>query len=323
MKVAIVTGAAGFIGSHLLEALLELPAYDEIITIDAMTYAANVTWIRSLVSDRLTCVEDTILNFESALKEHLGQVGLMGDGLDIYHLAAESHVDRSIKGAADFISTNVLGTQRILEALRLYWPQAHLIHISTDEVYGPTEITHRALEDTPLKPKNPYSASKAAAEHFVAAYVNTYGLRATILRLCNQYGPRQHAEKLIPTLVRRAIQGASLPLYGNGMQVREWLYVKDGVRAILIAAALKHQGLEIFNIGSGLYRTNLEMAKAILDLIPGSDIAFIEDRPGHDFCYSVNCHKFMTLTGWKPQITLQEGLITTVETLKSSTPVGW
>jgi dTDP-glucose 4,6-dehydratase len=235
-------------------------------------------------------------------------------GLDaVVHLAAETHVDRSIENAAPFLWTNVVGTQVILEAVRRF-KVPRFVHISTDEVYGSAPPEASFDEAAPLRPSSPYSASKAGADLLVLSYVHTFGVPAVILRCTNNFGPYQFPEKLIPLMIAEALEDRPLPVYGDGRQMRDWIYVEDFCRAIHIALRAGRPG-EVYNVAAGQPRTNLEVIRRILNLLgkPESLITFVQDRPGHDRRYALDSSKFRSETGWKPRWSFEEALARTVE----------
>ncbi len=300
----LVTGGAGFIGSNFVHYLLEQTEH-QVITLDALTYAGDRANLDDLPdSSRHEFVEGDICNTE-----------LVQDLLEradaVVNFAAESHVDRSIEGADAFVSTNVQGTQTLLEAAT-ETSLERFVHLSTDEVYG--EIAEGAFdEDDPLRPRNPYAASKASADLVARSYHVTHQVPTVIVRPSNNYGPRQHQEKLIPKLIQRATAGKSLPIYGDGTNVREWTYVRDNCRAIEL---LSRKGIpgEIYNIGSGIEHENIEVARQIVDTVDASPdlIEFVEDRPAHDQRYALHTEKIESL-GWKPMWSFENGLRQTID----------
>lgn len=299
----LVTGGAGFIGSNFVRHLLNETDH-KVTTVDALTYAgsrANLDGV--LEQDRLEFVHGDIRNEDLV-------TDLVGDSDAVVHFAAQSHVDRSIKSAKEFVSTNVGGTQTLLDAMK-GTDLKRYVHLSTDEVYG--EIESGAYTETDLlSPRNPYAATKAGADHLVRSYYITHDVPAIILRPSNNFGPRQHAEKLIPKLIKNAAAGENLPLYGDGTNRREWLYVKDTCRAI---GTVLDSGIcgETYNVGGGHELSNFEVAERIVDAL-GADkdlIEFVEDRPGHDQRYSIDASKLRDL-GWEPQWSFEDGLNETI-----------
>lgn len=280
----LVTGGAGFIGSNFVISLtkgdLELP-YSQISVLDRLTYASNIDFIQPLINTaKVNFIEGDICDSE-----------LISDLISthdvVVNFAAETHVDNSIVDATQFVQSNILGVQTILTALKNY-PTVRMLQISTDEVYG--SIAKGSWDEkSPLQPNSPYSASKAAADLLIQAAHKTHNLDVLITRCSNNYGPRQHFEKLIPKLIQRALENKSLPLYGNGENIREWIYVLDHCKAIAWVIKNGKSG-EIYNVGSSNEYSNIQIAKSILEKISSSQsqIKFIEDRPGHDFRYSLN-----------------------------------
>ncbi len=298
----IVTGGAGFLGSAFVRLLARERPNWEITVLDRLTYAGDLRRLRGI---SFHFVHGDILD-QSLL------AGLIVDHDAIVHFAAETHVDRSIARPVDFIRTNVLGTQTLLEAARLAWDKQGLfVHDSTDEVYGPVE-NGAAREDWPCLPSSPYSASKLGAEAMVLAYQRTYGTKAIVVRPCNGLGPFQHPEKFIPRMTVRAILGKPLPIYGTGTQRREWLWADDIARGILIALEGGEHG-EIYNIGSGHEEENIAVAERILELLGKSPdlIEHVKDRPGHDTRYFMDSGKMGAL-GWEPDLSFEQALSETV-----------
>ena len=300
----LVTGGAGFIGSNFIHLLLDETDYD-ITTLDALTYAGSMDNLEgSLDNDRHEFVEGDIRDREIVSE-------LMADADVVVNFAAESHVDRSIDGAEPFVTTNVQGTQVLLDAA-LDADIGRFIQISTDEVYG--EIEEGTFsEDDRLNPRNPYSATKAGADLLARSYQTTHDLPVIVTRSSNNFGPRQHSEKLIPKFLTNASEGKSLPVYGDGTNVREWIYVEDNCRALLTVLEEGEVG-EVYNVGSGLEKQNIEVTKAIIRAVGASEdlIEFVEDRAGHDQRYALDTTKLEAL-GWEPQWSFEEGLDATVE----------
>jgi dTDP-glucose 4,6-dehydratase len=298
----LLTGGAGFIGSHLVD-LLMLRADVEVTVLDKLTYAGNLANLeRHEGNARLRVVRGDIAD--------PGVVGpLVEQCTRVIHAAAESFVDRSIEDSSDFIRTNLLGTQVMLEACRR--TRRPILYVSTDEVYGSIQRGSFTEEDA-LRPNSPYAASKAAGDLLCRAYFATYDLPVTIVRGSNAYGPRQHPEKAIPTFVLAAIEGKDLPVYGDGTNRREWLFVRDFVRAILTVMDRGKPG-RIYNIGGGHEMSNIELARLICELlgVPTYLARMVPDRPGHDFRYSLSWEALAAL-GWKPEVPFEEGLPVTV-----------
>ena len=325
----VVTGGAGFIGSALVR-LLAKQNTTEIMVIDSLTYAGNLESLAECIGhQRLQFIEADILDkkvLASALRDFRPD--------KIMHLAAESHVDRSIEGADDFIQTNIVGTFNLLEAARAYFETLdndekanfRFHHISTDEVYGDLDNTADLFtETTPYAPSSPYSASKAASDHLVRAWHRTYGLPTIITNCSNNYGPYHFPEKLIPHMILNALAGKPLPVYGDGGQVRDWLYVEDHAKALIQVVQDGVVG-ETYNIGGHNEKTNLEVVHAICDLLeelhPDKPagvnqyrdlIQHVRDRPGHDKRYAIDASKIQRELGWAPQETFESGLRRTVQ----------
>jgi dTDP-glucose 4,6-dehydratase len=326
MKNILVTGGAGFIGSNFIHYLMGMESLNRIINLDALTYAGSLENVRELpATDRYVFVKGDIGNqtlVEDLLKQYFIDT--------IVHFAAESHVDRSIAGPSLFIQTNIVGTFTLLEAARRVWleekslPLAEIRfhHVSTDEVYGSLGREDPAFtETTPYQPNSPYAASKASSDHLARAYVHTYGLPVTMTNCSNNYGPYQFPEKLIPLIILNALERKPLPIYGDGQQVRDWLYVEDHCRALHLV--LQKGGLgETYNIGGGNQPANLDIVHKICqimdELVPAgaphaSLIVHVTDRPGHDRRYAMDTRKIEAELGWLPQWSLEEGLRATVE----------
>ncbi len=305
----LVTGGMGFIGSNFIRHLLTAHPAVRVVNLDKLTYAGNSRNLSDCISNpRHVFIHGDICDgtvVEEALKAH---------GVEtIVHLAAETHVDRSILEADDFIRTNVQGTRVLLDAARKAGIRGFL-HISTDEVYGSLGRLGAFSENSPLLPNSPYAASKAGADTLARAYHRTYGLPLMITRTCNNYGPYQFPEKFIPLMIVNALRGEPLPIYGDGLYVREWLHVEDHCRALAWILAAGENG-EVYNIGSGEERVNLEVAREILALTerPESLLRYVKDRPGHDRRYALDSAKIRRQLGWAPAITFREGLRQTVE----------
>ena len=306
MKV-LVTGGLGFIGSNFIRYLLSSYSDVKVINLDAMKYGSNPANLNDLEDyERYTFIKGDISDYELMAE-------LVKDVDAIANFAAETHVDRSISNPYSFLQSNVIGVFTILEAIRKNNPDVRLVHISTDEVYGDI-LKGSFKEEDRLKPSSPYSASKAAADMFVLAYVRTYGINASITRCTNNYGPYQFPEKLIPKTIIRASMNLKIPIYGTGKNVRDWIYVLDHCEAIDLVMQKGEKG-EIYNISSGEEKTNLEVVKTILDLMGKDDslIEFVEDRPGHDLRYSLDSTKIREELGWKPKHSFKEGIRETVK----------
>lgn len=313
--IVLVTGGAGFIGSHFLRRMIrKYPDY-QFINLDLLTYAGNVNNLADLADNpRYQFVKGDVC--DSLLVEALvsgSSPNRFGPVNVIVHFAAESHVDRSIRQPAKFVRTNVLGTQELLNAAYRF-NVSRYIQVSTDEVYGELGMTGTFTEEMPLAPNSPYSASKAAADLLVRAYHRTYGLPAMITRCSNNYGPYQYPEKLIPLIIAHALQDLPFPVYGDGLHVRDWLHVHDHSAALDL---VMHHGTpgETYNIGGNQERTNLDIARMILHLLqkPDTLIRFVKDRPGHDRRYAIDSGKIRSQLGWRPDYTMEAGLADTVK----------
>lgn len=324
----LITGGAGFIGSAVIRYLINHSKY-KVLNLDKLTYAGNLDSIASVKnSDRYKFLEGDICD-QASLK-------IIFDTFQpniVMHLAAESHVDKSIDGPADFIHTNIVGTYQLLEASRVYWQslpknkkrEFRFHHISTDEVYGDLDTANDLfLETTPYNPSSPYSASKASSDHLVRAWNRTYGLPIVITNCSNNYGPYQFPEKLIPHVILNAISGKAIPVYGDGTQIRDWLYVEDHAHALIVVALNAKDG-ETYNIGGHNEVSNIDVVKAICTLLeefvpikPKSIskyeelITYVIDRPGHDRRYAIDASKIKLELNWTPIETLETGLSKTV-----------
>lgn len=309
MKVRLfITGGAGFIGSNFIHFMLKQHPSYQFINIDALTYAGNLNNLSAVEkSDRYTFVHADI-------NDRLKLKPLFQEGLDaVINFAAESHVDRSIKEPDIFVKSNVLGTQTLLDLSQQYGV-GKFVQVSTDEVYGTLGDTGLFTEDTPLAPNSPYSASKAGADLLVRAYHETYGMNVNVTRCSNNYGPYQFPEKLIPLMIHRARNDLSLPVYGDGLNVRDWLYVEDHCHAIDLVL---HQGAsgEVYNIGGRNERNNLQVVRTILETLgkPESLITFVEDRLGHDRRYAIDADKIRRELGWEPKHNYESGIKETID----------
>ncbi|MFK4345186.1 MULTISPECIES: dTDP-glucose 4,6-dehydratase [unclassified Paenibacillus] len=303
----LVTGGAGFIGSNFVLYMLKQHPDYEIVNIDALTYAGNLENLKSIE----THPKHTFVKADITDAQAIDQ--LMQQGIDVVvNFAAESHVDRSILEPEVFVKTNVLGTQVLLDAAKKY-NVTKFVQVSTDEVYGSLGETGLFTEETPLQPNSPYSASKAGGDLLVRAYHETFGLPVNITRCSNNYGPYQFPEKLIPLMISRALSDQQLPVYGDGLNIRDWLYVEDHCSAIDLVI---HQGKlgEVYNIGGNNERTNVHIVKTVLEELgkPESLISYVQDRPGHDRRYGIDPTKTMNELGWKPRHSFETGIKETI-----------
>ncbi|MGI6192084.1 MAG: dTDP-glucose 4,6-dehydratase [Christensenellales bacterium] len=303
MRTVLVTGGAGFIGARLVRMLIA--AGDFVVNLDALTYAADLNRLGEyLHHPRHEFVEGDVCDgalLSSLFKEYRFDV--------VFHLAAESHVDRSIENGCAFARSNSLGTAVLLQTA-VNEGVARFVQVSTDEVYGSLEKNDPPWdEDQPLSPNSPYSASKAAGDHFALAYHKTHGLNVSVTRCCNNYGPHQHGEKLLPTIIRCLKANQPVPVYGDGTNTREWIHVDDHCKALMLVAE-KGQPGRVYNIGSGVELSNLQMVRKVADLLgfSGDPVRYVADRKGHDLRYALNCTHIKNELGWAPQIDLEQGL---------------
>jgi len=303
----LVTGGAGFIGSNFVRYLLGSRKDVELLNLDKLTYAGNLENLSDVAADpRYRFVRADIGDAEALS-------ALLRDGADaIVNFAAETHVDRSIEEAAPFLLTNIVGTHTLLEAARKHHVPL-FVQIGTDEVYGSAPPGESFTEQRILDPRSPYSASKAAADHLVNAYACTFGLRAVIVRCTNNFGPYQFPEKLIPLMIANAMENRPIPVYGDGMNERDWLYVEDFCRAIARVLEAGEAG-EIYNVSAGTPRANLDVIRVLLSALgkPESLIQFVADRPGHDRRYALDSSKLRKQLGWQPQVSFEEGIRRTI-----------
>ena len=316
----LVTGGAGFIGSAVVR--LAVARGDEVVNLDALTYAACLENVASVSGSPLYTFEQADIRdlpaLEAIFQKHQPDA--------VMHLAAESHVDRSIDGPQAFIETNVMGTYNMLQAARHYWEgrgkpkDFRFHHISTDEVFGSLGATGQFTEETPYDPRSPYSASKASSDHLVRAWAETYGLPVVLTNCSNNYGPFHFPEKLIPVVILSALAGKPIPIYGKGENVRDWLYVEDHADALLLVLEKGALGRS-YNIGGENERSNLELVQTICTILdalkPASEpyadlIEFVSDRPGHDLRYAIDPTRIREELGWRPSVTVEEGLEKTV-----------
>ncbi len=317
----LVTGGAGFIGSAVVR--LAIGRGHEVVNLDALTYAACLENVASVAASNHYAFEHADIRDRAALD----RIFAAHQPDAVMHLAAESHVDRSIDGPADFIATNILGTFNMLEAARSYWVTAgrptgfRFHHISTDEVFGSLGSTGQFTETTPYDPRSPYSASKASSDHLVRAWAETYGLPVVMTNCSNNYGPFHFPEKLVPVVILNALAGRPIPVYGAGDNVRDWLYVEDHADALLLVLQKGVLGRS-YNIGGENERSNIDLVRticAVLDRLrpkaaPYADqISFVTDRPGHDARYAIDPTRIRTELGWRPSVTVEQGLERTVQ----------
>lgn len=304
----LVTGGAGFIGSAFIRLLMTTDDTVEVVNLDALTYAGNLENLASVADDsRYSLAHVDLCNAEATaytVKEASPDA--------IIHFAAESHVDRSILSPRPVIDTNFVGTFNLLEAAKAAGVQ-RFVHVSTDEVYGSIDEPDEADESAPLHTSSPYSASKAGSDMLALSYCTTYGMSVSVTRASNNYGPFQFPEKLIPLMIANALEDKALPIYGDGMQVRDWLYVDDHCRAIRAVLENGEAG-EIYNVGGSKDLPNIDVVHKILKATgkPESLIQYVKDRPGHDLRYAITSDKIMSATGWKPEIEFEQGLQQTI-----------
>lgn len=311
MENILVTGAAGFIGSNFVEYMINHEKEKNIVVLDKLTYAGNLQNLKK-VMDKITFIKGDICDFE-LIKEILNKYKING----IIHFAAESHVDNSIKSSFIFTQTNVIGTHILLEAARQIWGEGSknkFLHISTDEVYGTLGEEGYFTEQSPIKPNSPYSASKASSDLIALAYAETYHMNVNVTNCSNNYGPYQHNEKLIPHMIKLAMQNKQLTVYGNGKNIRDWLYVEDHCEAINLVYN-KGKRKERYNIGGHNEKRNLEIVKLILKKLGKTEelISFVEDRKGHDYRYAIDPTKIKNELGWEPKTKFEQGIENTIE----------
>jgi len=322
----VVTGGAGFIGSALVKYLIAHTAY-EVCVVDKLTYAGNLESLTAVRNHERYHFRKVDICNPAAVSEVFSSFNPDA----VMHLAAESHVDRSIDGPAEFINTNIVGTYTLLEAALSHWKRLssqrsqafRFHHVSTDEVYGALNDDGCFLESTKYDPRSPYSASKAASDHLVRAWHHTYGLPVLVTNCSNNYGPHQYPEKLIPLMVIKALSGENLPVYGRGLNIRDWLFVDDHAEALTLVLEQGRTG-ETYNIGGAAERRNIDVVNAVCaamdEFVPLSSgnsyrdsIEFVADRPGHDFRYAIDFGKLQTELGWKPKHSFESGLMLTVK----------
>ncbi len=313
MKKVIVTGGNGFIGSNLIKFLIKKNYF--VINIDKNTYSKNSYILKNLKRKKYVFYKLDINKkekFIKILKKHKPKA--------IFNLAAETHVDRSIDSPKEFINSNIYGVFNLLEAIRKYKKKLKLVHISTDEVFGDIKNNARSTETSSYNPSSPYSASKASSDHLIKSYVKTYAVDAVISNCCNNYGPGQFPEKLIPTLIYNILTNQPLPIYGKGVNSREWIFVDDHCRGLLAILNKGKKG-ESYNIGTGININNLNLTKLLLNIVKSKKIKigkrvkikFVKDRPGHDLRYAINSNKIRKQLKWKPMTNFETGLNFTFE----------
>jgi dTDP-glucose 4,6-dehydratase len=329
MKNILVTGGAGFIGANFVPYFIENNSEYHLVNLDALTYAGNLENVSEVENhERYTFVKGDIVD-----AEFIRSLFDKYQFHDVIHFAAESHVDNSISGPEAFIKTNVLGTFNLLDTARKLWmsapnqyneafKNARFHHVSTDEVYGTLGETGLFEETTPYAPNSPYSASKAASDMIVRSYFHTYGMNVVTSNCSNNYGPKQHNEKLIPTIIRKALTGENIPIYGDGKNVRDWLYVLDHCKGIELAFKTGKSG-ETYNIGGRNERNNLQIVDTVCTILDNlkpklsgsykDQITFVKDRPGHDLRYAIDATKIETELGWKADENFETGIEKTIE----------
>ena len=328
MKTILITGGAGFIGANFIPYFLDKNKNSKVVNLDALTYAGDLKNLKELNSNPRYIFEKGNICDRSFIEEIFKKYTISG----VIHFAAESHVDNSIKNPDAFIQTNINGTFNLLDVAKNYWmdapnlykkefENARFHHISTDEVFGTLEATGLFTEETPYAPNSPYSASKAASDFIVRSYFHTYGMNVVTTNCSNNYGPKQHNEKLIPTIIRKAISGENIPIYGDGKNIRDWLYVLDHCKGIELAYQNGKAG-DTYNVGGKNERNNLYIADKIceiLDVISPKEISykeqisFVKDRPGHDFRYAIDASKIENELGWKAEENFETGIQKTIE----------
>jgi len=323
MKSILVTGGAGFIGSNFVKLMLKKHPEYKIINIDALTYAGNLENLKDIDSNP----NYEFIKVDIRDREKIEEIFENNDIASVVNFAAESHVDRSIEEPEVFLTTNIIGTQVLLDAAKKYWkvnptdkyckeykPGVKFLQVSTDEVYGALGETGMFVETMPLMPNSPYSASKASADMIVRAYNETFGMPVNITRCSNNYGPYQFPEKLIPLIINNCLKDKDLPVYGDGMQVRDWLHVTDHCSAI---DTVLHKGKngEVYNIGGNNEKANIQIVKLIIGTLGKSEdlIKYVKDRPGHDRRYAIDNTKITTELGWEPSYTFEQGMKETIQ----------
>ncbi len=320
----LLTGGAGFIGSNVIQHIIDQPTLKKLVNLDCLTYAGHLANLQAVQTHPKYAFAKVDLREKEAVRNVFRQYEIS----HVMHLAAESHVDRSISGPGDFINTNILGTFHLLESCREFWRSAtngvshRFHHVSTDEVYGSLGATGYFTETTPYAPNSPYSASKASSDMLVRAYHHTYGLNTVITNCSNNYGPYQFPEKLIPVIIQNLIQRKPLPVYGDGLNVRDWLFVRDHAEA-LWQVFLRGLSGETYNIGGHNEWANIHIVQLVCDLVDeirpdlgGNSrglITYVKDRPGHDRRYAIDATRLKQELGWKPAYTFEKGIRETLE----------
>ncbi len=310
-KNVLVTGAAGFIGANFVEFFIKKHPDYKIIVLDKLTYAGNMDNLKKVI-DKIVFEKGDICDFEF-VKKLFEKYQING----VIHFAAESHVDNSIKNPFIFTQTNVIGTHTLLEVAKQVWGEGSsnkFVHISTDEVYGTLGEEGYFTENTPINPNSPYSASKASSDLIARAYYETFKMNVTVTNCSNNYGPYQHNEKLIPHMIKLALKNEKLPVYGNGKNIRDWLYVEDHCEAIDLVFHSGRAG-ERYNIGGHNEKRNIDIVKLILRHLqkPESLIEFVEDRKGHDYRYAIDPSKIRSELGWEPKTKFEDGIVKTID----------
>ena len=330
MRTILVTGGAGFIGSNFIKMMVNKYPHYQIINLDALTYAGNLENLSSVATAPNYQFVKADIRDRQAVEQVFDTYGID----TVVNFAAQTHVDRSIDASEVFLTTNVVGTQILLDAAKRFWkvnpddnycreykPGVKFLQISTDEVYGSLGETGLFVETMPLMPNSPYAASKAGGDMIVRAYHQTYGLPVNVTRCSNNYGPNQHPEKLIPLMIQNCLAGKPLPVYGDGLNVRDWLYVDDHCSAV---DRVLHKGRsgEVYNIGGNNEKTNIEIVRLIINILGKSEelIQFVNDRPGHDRRYAIDNTKITTELGWKPVHTFEQGIRETIQKTKGTVP---
>lgn len=323
MKTILVTGGAGFIGSNFVKLMLEKHPENKIINIDTLTYAGNLENLKDIDSNP----NYEFIKVDIRDREKIEEIFKNNDITSVVNFAAESHVDRSIEEPEVFLTTNIIGTQVLLDTAKKYWKvnpkdkyckeyksEVKFLQVSTDEVYGALGETGMFVETMPLMPNSPYSASKASADMIVRAYNETFGMPVNITRCSNNYGPYQFPEKLIPLMINNCLKEKDLPVYGDGMQVRDWLHVSDHCSAIDIVLHKGKDG-EVYNIGGNNEKANIEIVKMIIGTLGKTEdlIKYVKDRPGHDRRYAIDNTKITTELGWEPVYTFEQGIKETIQ----------